>query len=91
MLACKLPPTRKAAPDLLSNALTTTTRSGRCSIWRDCIMSATAESAPLSLFRLLLLLQYLYWVRSNIIAGRPVIVGTRLRVSERAVDYDHIQ
>jgi hypothetical protein len=40
---------------------------------------------------LLLLLQYFYWIKQNIIAGRPVLVGTRLRDSERAVDYDHIE
>lgn len=40
---------------------------------------------------LLLLQKFLYWVKSNIIAGRPVIVGARLRGGERAIDYDHIQ
>jgi hypothetical protein len=53
--------------------------------------AAAACCCCLLLLLLLLLLQYLYWVKSNIIAGRPVIVGTRLRVSEQAVDYDHIQ
>jgi len=53
-----------------------------------CCFSAAAAAAAAAVL-LLLLLQFAAWVKQNVMAGRPVITGVRVRGGGYP-DYDHI-